>query len=83
MFESLFKETCRTLRSLQCLRTRPSEQKFLQELLGYGVYKNGGDNFYGVKLMQLERIGELNSLLGELAVVDFFKYMEALRVFRC
>lgn len=33
--------------------------------------------------MQLEKTADLNSLLGEVSVVDFFKYMEAIRIFRC
>jgi hypothetical protein len=43
MFESLFKETCIIIKSLQCFKTKPIEQ-------------SGTDNFYGVKLIQLGQI---------------------------
>jgi hypothetical protein len=56
MFESLFKETCIIIKSLQCFKTKPIEQKFITELLNYGLYKSGTDNFYGVKLIQLGQI---------------------------
>lgn len=51
-------------------------------MLNYGLYKNDSGNFYGVKLLDIETPSVLAQVLSEQSIMDFFKYMEALRVSR-